>query len=177
MLYTIPKGKHRSGFRFSPKAFKDNLEFTFRLFYQCHFYPVKVDDFDINKIFGISFGYPHDDSIRLGWVPCKGEPTLFELYAYYYNQGERKSMLLGKHRYHLEIQCEMSFIPNGNEIIMWIVDYADNTKQCYNIPFVFPEFKHGYLLYPYFGGNNKAPHDMKIEVSRVHHYNYVKESI
>jgi hypothetical protein len=139
--YTIKKGKHYS-LNF-PKLFwnKEKMKITFK-FDSSAIYNIPGDDMkDWNKLFGFSRGLHHKNSVRLAWR-WNNEISKIEITEYYYTNGVRKyndTPLLSinpNETHNLEIEIE-------------------NKNSC----------KLGYALFPFFGGNVPAPHDVTIQVS------------
>ena len=121
-----------------------------------------VDDYDINKLFGLSFGFHHNNSIRFGW---NTDGDKIGIYAYCYNSGERivykitslptnitNSFEINVYNdfYQLSIYNKMS-----NSVTTWTINKPQTPKW-------------GYRLFPYFGGNKCAPHDMEIHMKKIY---------
>jgi hypothetical protein len=158
-IYTIPEGKHhstheiqglvRDGIMFNAK-FDESAEYTSE---------TPINQFDINKLYGFADcnNQHHTNSARFGWRWMNGE---IEIFAYVYNNGVLEYKKMG------------SVNPNENhyyEITIYKDSYAfslDNTyvnmsrtNRC-NTGFY-------YKLYPYFGGDEKAPHDIRIFIDEI----------
>ena len=128
----------------------------------------------INKLFGISFGWHHRNSIRFGWRYNYLNDKI-DIYTYIYRDGERlmpvgiccvKPNRLYTYclkyefnpldnfsiRYSFEVICNAgdSDFDKDNEFIISITDKT-----------LIPRW--GYKLHPYFGGSKPAPHTMKIK--------------
>jgi hypothetical protein len=67
MSYRIKKNNHYSGFHFRPILGNMKLSFECILDETCTYNLGDVDQYDINKLIGLSYGYHHINSIRLGW--------------------------------------------------------------------------------------------------------------
>lgn len=118
------------------------------------------DQADINKLFGIGY-FPshHKNSVRFGWRYVI-ELDAIEMFAYWYSNKERKS----HHLCFVSLEKEHLYILNIMEIGHTLTIY-DNTKTIGS--FVIGDVlgrSFGYLLRPYFGGNQKAPHDIEIKI-------------
>ncbi len=121
-----------------------------------------VDDFDINKLFGISLGFHHKNSIRFGWN-VDGEKIA--IYTYCYKFGERfmdkiVSVSVEK-KYTFEIKnfkesYDLKIINESGQIVGWANIFKPETPNW------------GYRLFPYFGGNKTAPHDMEIKMKKIY---------
>lgn len=161
MLYKIKKGNHRSGLHFSPCLFKEELKFSFKLSNECWFNKVNTDDWDINKIYGVSFGYHHKNSIRLGWVPSDHK-NMIDLYAYYYNDSARRFDKICTIYAGQEYHCTLI---NKSDINLFEIKiYKDSLIANIIKDFKYPSFKIGYKLFPYFGGDNVAAKDLTVEI-------------
>lgn len=115
------------------------------------------NQYDINKLYGFSDnnGQHHLFSARIGWRWSDGALRLF---AYTYNNGIRNekelaTVAIGK-EHHCAIQVADSFyIFFVNEKILSMPRLsATSTAK-------------GYQLYPYFGGDEVAPHEVRIWIS------------
>lgn len=135
--YTIKKGNHRSGWFFKilkkPKVMKVTFMFDETAIYNLN----NNDQFDWNKLLGFSRGFHQNNSIRIAWR-WNTVKQVVELTKYEYVNGKR-------------IMHEPLWEVKINEIATIVFNISDR-KFC----------KWGYLLYPYFGGNQKAPHDINI---------------
>lgn len=115
---------------------------------------------DINKLMGFSDcnALHHDNSARFGWRWLDGN---LEIHAYVYNNGERHSEYIGRvelnisYRYELAIHGDYYvFNLEGAEPV-----FMERTSNC-NKGFY-------YMLFPYFGGNETAPHEMLIKIHQT----------
>ena len=157
-VYTIPAGEHSSG-SFINHPVNSRIKFDFMLdesaIYQTE---IPENQHDVNKIYGISdFGVKHQKySIRLGWRYLNEQ---LELCWLRHEEGRHTSATI------------KTIEPN--EIYSVVIDI----KTFYYIVIVDndttlvrrrPEGNWGlirrYYLYPYFGGNEYAPHDIKIKI-------------
>lgn len=159
--YTIKKGKHSSGLRIPRVFFQTPKLMTFEVKFHenCWYRPAdqNPDWSDINKLCGFSQGWHHNNSYRIGWLPDFDNEGVIGLYHYSYSQGKRDfvrfdSIEVDKSEiFNFEIQDD-SF--GGIQII---ADVPWNEPSINSYWF-------GYLLYPYFGGNLKAPNKMDIDL-------------
>ncbi len=110
--------------------------------------------YDINKLYGFSEGIdPHVNSARIGWSYNNNK---LRLYAYIYNNGERRSQ-------------ELSVVNIGSIISCSIKADTNYIFKVNNITKTLPRFLQttvvaGYQLFPYFGGGETAPHPVKIYI-------------
>lgn len=159
--YKIKKGKHRSGIHIRPHFGTKRMAWTVRFDESCTYDIGMPDQLDVNKLCGISHGLHHKDSARFGWTSVGNR---IELFAYYYTNGVRSFKSMGVHDigedielyitvskefYHMTVQSKSDSIIRKDRT-------ERNVKAC----------KYGYMLYPYFGGNQTAPHDVKMSLKR-----------
>lgn len=117
------------------------------------------NQYDINKLFGFSDNSAeHQEySARFGWRWSDGALRLF---AYTYNNSVRTSQELGIVPIGPEINCSIKV--DGSSYIFSLegklttMPRLSTTAQA-----------HGYQLYPYFGGNEVAPHNITIWIRQV----------
>jgi hypothetical protein len=111
---------------------------------------------DINKVYGFSdcASRHHENSARAGWL---WNGSAIELYAYCYAEGKRSSKLMGTTGIgqikKISIAAESGkyvFELDGAKTIM--------SRGCSDTAIS------GYKLYPYFGGNESAPHNIQIAI-------------
>ena len=158
-LYLILKGKHKSN---SPIAFISSNQLHFEgMFDESAIYDLgNKDQLDINKLIGFSFGLEshHKNSARIGWR-WSIEKNKVELFAYYYLSSER----------FYEHICDV----NINQVFSGQISLSDSTIN-FSIDHYHLEVessiavKYGsqkYILHPYFGGNQKAPHNITIALN------------
>lgn len=121
-------------------------------------YKIGGDQSDINKLFGIGyFPYHRLNSVRFGWRYTSNDHV--DIFAYWYKDGERSWKMMGQ-------------VPIGREHIFVLTPgLTFHTLQVYgrgmaaNVPVYRQGW--GYLLRPYFGGNQKAPHDIEIKMKEL----------
>ena len=109
---------------------------------------------DINKLFGFTDNnsLPHDNSARFGWRWSDGALRLF---AYTYNNGFRSFKELGPVPLGEEINCSITVA--GDKYVFELDGVKTMMPRGSNTPTA-----EGYLLFPYFGGDESAPHDIVI---------------
>ncbi len=117
------------------------------------------DQGDINKLFGIGFGDHMKYSGRIGWVCSSNQ---IDLYAYVHNGSEiseRKKLLSCEPNEPVELclkfnskEYEFSASKRNGE--------RARAKIARTTPFI--NSLMAYRLYPYFGGDKTAPHNMKL---------------
>lgn len=167
IFHRIKKGRHRTnkpkiGLHWKKKRLAYEVVFNRDCRYETE---KKENQLDINKLFGISFGFHHKNSARFGWRD-NGEGKI-DILAYVYRNGERvkesegiyiETIEVGK-SYIMDISVTsglyMFTITKGKKMIgATIIEHG-------KLPPL------GYYLNPYFGGDETAPHDMIIELCKV----------
>lgn len=120
----------------------------------------KADRQDVNKIWGFSCGWNHHkNSIRIGWYAISARKVAIVAYAYV--NGERIVKHISNFTYEngfrIKVKVEYKY---GIEAYM--VTLMNDSLS----PAVFINLKKrmGYMLNPYFGGNNGAVRDFEIRV-------------
>jgi len=154
-IYKIYKGHHRSSFSY--KTTKSNLINFDVIFDKSAIYKVKNSNnqADINKLYGVSdCGRQHMEySIRFGWRYYQNRLQLlwFKHEAGIFSFGLIKNIKINK-----SYNCTIK-ITDNNYILC-----VDNT--CESITRICSKNYMRYVLYPYFGGDEKAPHDITIKI-------------
>ena len=160
----ILAGKHKSdSSRIKLHWAKKELGATFRFEPSCEYQINVVDQKDINKLFGLSYGFHHKNSIRFGWRFSLAKNKI-EIFGYSYMDAKRLSIFI--------CDCEI-----GKDYDFQITTTSDSYElSCLDIEageYYTNQMPHqklrnwGYHLYPYFGGNIKAPHDIWMSHSKI----------
>jgi hypothetical protein len=161
--YHIPAGHHYAPHL--PRFYFGKNNFTIHFCFDkgCEYKIQGEDSADINKLFGVSFGQHHKNSIRIGWNSV-GDGNI-NLYYYAYNNGNRSYSFIGTCKMYVEqtIKIELDFKRNVVQITNSVTG-SEKSVRTKEIVFIYPNLKVGYYLYPYFGGNRTAPHDMYIDL-------------
>ncbi|KAA9346099.1 hypothetical protein [Adhaeribacter soli] len=114
-----------------------------------------VNQYDINKLYGLADCNTahHSNSARMGWRWVNNQ---LEIHAYVYKNGKRNEDLI-------------TAVPIGQPVKMSI-EMLDSTY-IFKVGDKFTELARGcsgqgtgYKLYPYFGGDETAPHEIKVKV-------------
>ena len=161
-LYTIPKDSFysdKSAFAVFPY---DSLKFI-SFFDSSAIYKTKdpVNQLDINKLYGFSDNQTFHQyySARFGWRWSDGGLRLF---GYCYNNSVRSFVELCIIKIKSFDTCVIS-IKDGNYL------FRVNGKLKGQIPRAATIVKpYGYMLFPYFGGTEPAPHIVKIYIKEIH---------
>tara|TARA_R110001592_G_scaffold205026_1_gene455391 strand:- start:630 stop:1151 length:522 start_codon:yes stop_codon:yes gene_type:complete len=157
-VYTIPEGEHRSGSYFNhPNNSRINFQFILddSAEYQTE---IPENQYDVNKIYGFSdFGKPHKKySIRLGWRYIEGN---IELCWFKRENGNASSGFITN----IEIN-EINSAVIDVETFYYVIVVNNDTTMVRRRPDGFWGTIRRYYLYPYFGGNEFAPHDITIKI-------------
>ena len=158
--YVIPKGKHDGSFKMQSLQ-SHKLQFN-AMFDQTAIYEsqIPVNQHDINKLMGFSDcnSHHHENSARFGWRWLNDS---LEIHAYVYNDGERSSEYIGIVELNETFAYEISmnrdyyvFSLEGSEPV-----HMERTNGCTKGLY--------YMLFPYFGGNETAPHDILIKIQQT----------
>ena len=156
--YTIAEGEHSSG-TFLNHPDNSRIVFDFMLdesaIYQTQ---VPENQSDVNKIYGMSdFGKIHQKySIRLGWRYMRGN---LELCWLRHEEGRHSSATIRT----IEPNEIYSAVINITTFYYQIVIDSDTTL-VRRRPDGYWGMVRRYYLYPYFGGNEYAPHDITIKI-------------
>ena len=153
--YTIKEGKHRSTYAYhttKDTIFNWNIIFDSSAIYSTL---DSLNQYDINKLIGLSdCGTRHlENSIRFGW---RWLDNSLQILWFKHENGEFTFGLIDSvslcesHLYELNIwSWNYGLCVDGNCV------YID--RDCL-------EQRKRYMLYPYFGGQETAPHDIKIKI-------------
>ena len=154
--YNIWKGQHYSDKRPLKSVSTTEMKF-FAQFDQSAIYQttIPVNQYDINKLWGFSEGLNNQyNSARMGWGYSNGA---IRLYGYVYSKGVRYSKEIATVLPGQEISCSIKISgstyvisANGISVILPRGTTAANAS--------------GFQQYPYFGGDEVAPHDISIAI-------------
>ena len=164
--FLIKKGKHSAKGWNVGLTLSRKLSFRAKLNESCLYHFGDVDDYDINKLFGFSTTwFHHRQSARVGWR-VKGDK--FEILTYSYNNGERENK-----------ETDILGVVEPGEMFFCTIEDTEK-EYVYTFQKGFNEnvvtkwdakqkdwFLFHYLLFPYFGGNKSAPHDMRILIEKL----------
>lgn len=162
MIFTIKKSKHYSD-RLLTRVlnlftFSGHIERSVTFDNSCKYQLNQEDQGDVNKLFGYSIGINHHrNSSRFGW---NWLDESLQLYAYLYREGERAILPLAElkvdRKYYLSIEAQETsdcFIVRDEDSVISVANVERRIK-----------FRGGFQLWPYFGGNWPAPHDIRIKM-------------
>lgn len=174
---TIRKNTHAQ-FRL-PKFYLDHQPVRYEVSFtdSCRYGFGTKDDNDINKLFGVAFitwgsfwfviknlfkgklkALHHYNSIRYGWR-YDALSNRFEVWRYIYLNGDR-------------FMWYVDGLNVGESVKLEIIPIDLNDTKCTyslggNYQIWMPAHSLKYKLFPYFGGNNPAPHDMEIKINKL----------
>lgn len=167
--YQLVKGKH------SAKGIHLGITFKKKIVFECAFDKSCLygdigdgDNYDINKLYGFSTTwYHHKQSGRVGWRCLDGKNI--ELLTYSYNDGKRENRehdILGVVKPDEWFRCTIEDLEDKYlytfQKTSWIKKMVTKEDAKQKDWFLFH-----YILYPYFGGNKAAPHDMNLTIQRL----------
>lgn len=157
-IYVIKKGEHDSGS--SPKSFsKTILSFQAKFDESAEYQTTRQENqADINKLMGFSDcnGHHHNNSARFGW---RWFDNQLEIHAYCYIDGQRVNKYItsvplnSMNDYQIEI-ADNKYIFTVNNNARLEINKNNSCSGGIN-----------YMLFPYFGGDEPAPHDITVTVN------------
>jgi hypothetical protein len=166
MTFRIPRGRHRARpLRFDCWWRKTSFAWNVKFTDSCRYDLGNTDQYDINKLCGIGYlpGH-HKDSARFGWRYWADRKAI-ELWAYCYVNGRREIKQIcfceiGKvYRIRLQVLAQSYYFDVYEPDL--ITSSGIVTVEHYHSK----KFK--YRLGTFFGGNQVAPHDIKIELEKL----------
>lgn len=153
--YLIPKGAHYANGNALHAIDLTELRFFVRFDSSCIYTTATTENqWDINKLYGFSDnGALHQQySARFGWRWSEGALRLF---AYTYNAGIREAKELAEIPIGPVVHCSIKIMDGA---YVFSVEGKSETMPRQSTT---PTAK-GYRLYPYFGGDETAPHAVRI---------------
>jgi hypothetical protein len=160
ILYKIKQGEHYTVNNAYKQVELSQLKFMVR-FDSSAIYETEVgiNQYDINKLYGFSDNNQdhHQYSARFGW---SWNENALRLYAYVYNEGKVIKKEMGIIDIGKEVQCSIEVDATQYHFTMddahLSIPRASTTS-----------LAKGYLLYPYFGGDETAPHNINIWIKNL----------
>jgi len=115
-----------------------------------------LNQLDINKLYGFSDNNQdhHTNSARIGWRWYQNQ---LQLFAYIYNNTVESDRLITSVPLNQEINCSIK-VSGSNYIITANGVQVTMPRASVTATAI------GYQLYPYFGGDETAPHDIRIRI-------------
>ena len=158
--FIINKGSHTSSHKVELLE-RSDLSFQ-AVFDSSAIYKTVIEEnqWDTNKLLGFSDCNSHhqEHSARFGWRWLDGK---IEVIVYAYIDGARHIEKIGEaeigeeHYYSIQLTKKSYVFRFGNSIVE-----LDRAKKC--------EIGGYYMLFPYFGGDEVAPHDITIMIKRYY---------
>ena len=159
-LYTIRKGDHYANNNSYKPVELSELQFIVR-FDSSAIYQTKEghNQYDINKLYGFSDNSAehHQYSARFGW---SWNNNALRLYAYVYNDGKISKTELGPVSIGEETRCGIKVA--GDHYLFTVNDMEVGVPRSSNTALA-----KGYMLYPYFGGDEPAPQEIRIWIKNL----------
>lgn len=160
VVYTIPAGAHYSNESSVKLMTKDRIKFKV-WFDSTAIYQTrnKNNQADINKLYGMSdCNNNHQvNSARFGW---RWYENRLEIHAYTYSNSQRNHSFVGVVELNSYNTCEISFTNSGYV-------FSLNNSAPVHLPRTCSSAAKGYKLYPYFGGEEVSPHEIKIKIQDI----------
>lgn len=160
IMYVIKKGNHYSDiilpiFMFIKK--ECSITKTFNFSNSCLYHHGDADDYDINKLWGITFGInPLINSIRFGWN-CENNDGNIELFVFRHTHGIMSYDKICTIKPETEYKYTIKILNGKARLFIDGGEEGCFTKE-YDV-----NFSHFIVINkPYFGGNKCAPRDMII---------------
>jgi hypothetical protein len=154
----IAKGAHSSDKNSYRPVNTSEMKFTVRFDSSAIYQTVTpVNQLDINKLYGFADNNQehHLNSARIGW---RWYNNALQLFAYVYNDGVEKDKMITAVPLGQDISCSIKV--SGNQYIL-----TANGVQATMSRTATTETAIGYQLYPYFGGDEVAPQDIRIRIT------------
>ncbi|OKL41445.1 hypothetical protein [Pontibacter flavimaris] len=155
-VYTIKKGAHYSDKNNVRKLTTSRIRFEVTFDSTAIYTSVKPNNqADINKLYGLSDCNTshHTNSARFGW---RWYNNRLEVLAYTYLNKKWEYKLLGSVPLGQKVALELR-MEEGNYVFEMLGKEVDMPRACNGAA-------EGYQLYPYFGGDETAPHDITIRI-------------
>lgn len=169
--YKIKAGHHycSMNWRFFPHFGVEKISKDI-IFHESCYYNSHIHGTHINKLFGLSFGHHHENSIRVGWRPNRNEIGKISIFAYTYSNGFVDQSYVTYVKVGLRFNIVMGLNYKMDEFSLKISNNTSITpKQTWAKQYDFSKckMKCGYMLFPYFGGKPTAPYDMSIDMADI----------
>jgi hypothetical protein len=156
--YSIPQSEHSTLDNNYQLITREAMRFMAQFDSSCIYYTADTKNSgDINKLYGFSDcgSFHHENSARIGWV-WNGRAV--DLYAYCYVDSIRNSRLLTT--VDIGEPIELSIRPENGQYLFGVngETICSMKRGCTGAGIS------GYQLYPYFGGDETAPHEIRIYI-------------
>lgn len=160
ITYRILKGKNYCENNSYPLWKQSSLRFVVIFDSSCIYTNVDpVNQADINKLYGFSdcTTLHHANSARFGWNWINGA---IHIHAYCYVDSVRQYKELGAVSLNKEVNCSIETLP-GKYV------FTLNGKRDTMLRHCTDSIANGIKLFPYFGGDEPAPHDIQIKIKEL----------
>ncbi len=160
VAYTIKQGEQNCDKNNLTKAQYEVLNFWVKFDSSAIYTSMATNNqFDINKLYGFSDNNSdhHAYSARFGW---RWSGNALRLFGYVYNDSVRSSIELGTVDIGTENFCSIKVA--GNKYVFMLNDKTLIMPRTAKTPKGM-----GYKLYPYFGGDELAPHQITIYIKEL----------
>ena len=165
--YTIKKGKHN---RLTIPCIHlgiKRLKFRFKFDANCYYPVVDTDDYDLNKLYGWTYGLVHHDSIRIAWRPDEKYAGKIQLHTYIYNNKVRVMNYIATIETGKWYVMEIKATELLNNVAFTLSDDFDLfLSQAYE-KFIMPKFNAGYYLDLFMGGDKPARQDTTVWIEKL----------
>ena len=167
--YVIKEGKHYCnhgvpGLYMFGRGVTRAISKSFSFSSSCLYHMATADDAAINKLTGFGLGLfsgPTANSYRFGWDCVKNDGTI-SIYAFYHVRGRMLSQYMGDVR---PDRIYTYTLVKGVQAVSFTVTDGETRANLYSASAPIGAGRRrsfGWRLYPYFGGQVPAPHDMVI---------------
>jgi hypothetical protein len=155
-VYNIPKGEHYCKESTFSNLAVSEIEFTVQFDSSAIYKTTDPNNqYDINKLWGFTEGTDnHLNSARIGWSFNENQ---LRLYGYAYADGNRNSIEIATININQPIKC-------GIKVADGVYVFTVNGITRFLPRTVIGKFAVGYKQFPYFGGDEPAPHDVTIMI-------------
>jgi hypothetical protein len=153
--FLIPKGQHYATENKLKAVEITEMKFVVKFDSSAIYNAVNPENqYDINKLYGFSDNgeLHHSFSARFGW---RWSDKALRIFAYTYNNGVRDEKELTTVAIGSELHCSIKV---QGEVYLFTIDGKTETMPRMSST----QNGKGYQLYPYFGGDEVAPHDVRI---------------
>ncbi len=157
--YTIRAGQHYCDQNTTKSVRVSQMNFTAKFDNSAIYTTIdSVNQYDINKLWGFSEGLFHQtNSARIGWAYNNGA---LRLYGYVYKNSVRFSTEITTVSIGVENNCSIKL--SGSNYIFTVNGISVTLPRASST-----STASGYQLYPYFGGDEVAPHDISIYIRNL----------
>jgi len=174
--YVIKKGRHDSGSHFALYYGQSKVAYEWELTDSAiHFYPLGDENAnDTHKVAGESFGNHMMDSVRTGFQNNNKQKRT-NLINYMHNGGVTTYKRVGTVRTRTRYLTTREHLFDQNKFILTTIEKNTGISvleehgtgiivPSLTIDFKYPSIRAGFRLWPYWGGQHTAPHNVTIKL-------------